>query len=80
MRVVRAAAAIARRVERAFWPARSSWSHRYQLVSDAGAGPVSGILSMVRLEQAHRNHALVEGAPDPHPVQPDRVDESRRSQ
>lgn len=78
MRIVRAAAGIACRIERAFWPARSSWSHRYQLVSDAGAGPVSGILEMVRLEQAHRNHALVEGAPDPHPIERD-SDDARRT-
>ena len=77
MRVVRAAAAIARRIERTFWPSRSSWSYRYQLVGDAGAGPVSGIIEMVEMEKSHRNHALVEGAPDPHPI--DR-DEERRSQ
>ena len=77
MWVVRVAASIARRFERAFWPQRASWSYRYQLVGDAGAGPMSGIIEMVEMEQSHRNHALVEGAPDPHPI--DR-DEERRSQ
>lgn len=78
MRIVRAAAAIARRFERAVWPSRATWSYRYQLVGDAGADQMSGIIEMVWLEQALRNHALIEGAPDPHPI--DQDDDKRRKQ
>lgn len=54
------------RVRRAFAPDRASWSYRYHLAGDTpGTGPISAIYVVVAMDLRARNHALVEGAPDP---------------